>query len=59
MRFGEKSGPEWVQLSADGETSALELNDSNGRPRLRLSATDDGGMIEFLDDTGRVTKTVR
>ena len=45
---GERSG-----------TSQLQLNDAEGRPRLRLTVNMAGeAAIQFLDESGKVTKTV-
>ena len=47
-------------LERNGDDSvALTLSDAHGRPRLRAMVGKDGTpMIEFLDETGHVTKTV-
>jgi hypothetical protein len=38
---------------------ALTLSDTEGRPRLRLKVANDGKpLVEFLDEAGKVTKTV-
>ncbi len=47
-------------LERSGDDSvALTLSDAQGRPRLRAKVNKDGTpLIEFLDETGHVTKTV-
>jgi hypothetical protein len=43
----------------DDNSVALTLSDTAGRPRLRLMVAGDGKpVVEFLDETGKVTKTV-
>jgi hypothetical protein len=40
-------------------SSALELGDAQGRPRMVLRVTDDGAAsIQFLDESGKVVRTV-
>lgn len=47
-----------MNLAADG-TPSLNLVDTEGRPRLRLTVTEAGyGAIEFLDAEGRVVQTL-
>lgn len=47
-----------MNLAADG-TPSLDLTDTEGRPRLRLTVTDEGfGAIEFLDADGTVVQTL-
>ena len=47
-----------MNLAADG-TPSLDLTDTEGRPRLRLTVTDEGyGAIEFLDAEGEVVQTL-
>lgn len=47
-----------MNLAADG-TPSLNLADTEGRPRLRLTVTDEGfGAIEFLDAEGKVVQTL-
>ena len=63
----------WNQLAADnkisntrvklgttpGKSSALILNDANGRARMRLMVSASGkAAIEMLDETGKVVKTI-
>jgi hypothetical protein len=41
------------------QTSIVQLSDASNRPRLRLTVDSAGAaMIEFLDETGKVTKRV-
>jgi hypothetical protein len=41
------------------DSVALTLSDAQGRPRLRATVGKDGNpVIEFLDETGHVTKAV-
>lgn len=48
-----------LQTAADG-TPSIELNDAQGRPRLRLTVDEGGaGSIQFLDETGEVIDRVR
>lgn len=47
-----------MNLAADG-TPSLNLADTEGRPRLRLTVTEEGfGAIEFLDAEGKVVQTL-
>ncbi len=47
-----------MNLAADG-TPSLDLTDTEGRPRLRLTVTEEGyGAIEFLDADGNVVQTL-
>lgn len=47
-----------MNLAADG-TPSLNLADTEGRPRLRLTVTAEGyGAIEFLDADGKVVQTL-
>jgi hypothetical protein len=44
---------------SDQKTSIVQLSDAANRPRLRLTVDSAGtAMIEFLDETGKVTKRV-
>jgi hypothetical protein len=41
------------------ENAVVVLSDANGRPRLRFLVTPSGeSRIEFLDDTGRITRSL-
>lgn len=47
-----------AMVGPDG-TPALEMNDDEGRARLRLTVTDEGhGAIEFLDEDGEVIQAL-
>lgn len=58
-RHAGKFGHERFLVGERSGTSQLRLDDAQGRPRLRLTVTPAGeAAIEFLDESGKVTKTV-
>jgi hypothetical protein len=44
---------------ARNKPNAIVLADDHGRPRVRIAATSDGGLIELLDERGRARIAVR
>lgn len=51
-------GESGVFLGKEGELSRLTLMDAEGRPRINLVVDGDQPRLEFLDETGKVGRTI-
>jgi hypothetical protein len=51
-------GGSGVFLGKEGEVSRLVLTDAEGRPRINLVVDGEQPRLEFLDESGRVSKTI-
>lgn len=57
LQLNRPGGEPLIELGSRETVALVTLHDQQGRPRLRMSASEDGGELLFLDEDGQTIAT--